>query len=98
MNESDMPFFVGIKISTQLQSQLDNPAPGTERYFKADNTEYLQIVTLGADRVIGRFVQNAFPAGGIGDVGRNVRSIVSLIARGDRIAEDAVHIYVRQTA
>jgi len=95
MSELDKQFFVGIKISTKLQSQLDNPAPGTERYFKADNTEYLQIVTLGEDRVIGRFVQNGFPVGNIGDVGRNVRSIVSLITRGDRFGDDAVHIYVR---
>jgi hypothetical protein len=95
MSELDKQFFVGIKISTKLQSQLDNPAPGTERYFKTDNTEYLQIVTLGEDRVIGRFVQNGFPVGNIGDVGRNVCSIVSLITRGDRLGDDAVHIYVR---
>jgi hypothetical protein len=95
MHELDKQFFIGIKISTKLQSQLDNPAPGTERYFKENNTEYLQIVTLGEDRVIGRFVQNGFPVGNIGDVGRNVRSIVSLITRGDRFGDDAVHIYVR---
>jgi len=95
MTELDKQFFIGIKISTKLQSQLDNPAPGTERYFKENNTEYLQIVTLGEDRVIGRFVQNGFPAGGISDVSRNVLSIVSLITRGDRIGDDSVHIYVR---
>jgi hypothetical protein len=95
MGELGKQFFIGIKISTKLQSQLDNPAPGTERYFKGDNTEYLQIVTLGEDRVIGRFVQNGFPVGNIGDVDRNVRSIVSLITRGDRFGDDAVHIYVR---
>jgi len=47
MSELGKQFFIGIKISTKLQSQLDNPAPGTERYFKENNTEYLQIVTLG---------------------------------------------------
>ena len=95
MAEINKQLFVGIKISTQLQSQLDSPAPGTERYFKEDNGEYLQIVTLGEDRVIGRLVQNGFPAGDIGNVSRNVRSIVSLITRGHRITDESVHIYVR---
>jgi len=95
MAEFDKRLFVGIKISTKLQTQLDSPAPGTERYFNQDNGEYLRIVTLGEDRIIGRFVPNGFPVGDIGDVGRNVRSIVGLITRGDSLREDSVHIYVR---
>jgi len=94
MAELNKRLFVGIKISTKLQSQLDTPAPGTERYFKQDNGEYLQIVTLGEDRVIGRFVKNGFPSGDIVDVSRNVRSIVGLITRGNNMDEDSVHIYV----
>jgi|GEM_PF-3570309 len=39
MTELDKQFFIGIKISTKLQSQLDNPAPGTERYFKCRATK-----------------------------------------------------------
>lgn len=95
MADLEKQFFVGIKISTKLQTQLDSPAPGTERYFKENNAEYLQIVTLGEDKIIGRSLQNGFPAAGITDVSRNVRSIVSLIARGDRVGDDSVHIYVR---
>jgi len=94
MAELSKRLFVGIKISTKLQNQLDSPAPGTERYFKQDNGEYLQIVTLGEDRVIGRFVKSGFPSGDIGDVSRNVRSIVGLITRGNNMDEDSVHIYV----
>ena len=94
MIEKDKRFFVGIKISKQLQNQLESPAPGTERYFKEDNSEYLQIVTFGEDRVIGRFVQNGFPACDIGNVGRNVSSIVNLITRSHSSDEDSVHIYV----
>jgi hypothetical protein len=93
--ELDKRFFVGIKISTKLQSRLDSPAAGTERYFQKDNVEYLEIVTLGEDRVIGRFVHNGFPVGDLDDISRNVRSIISLITQGDRISDDAVHIYVR---
>ena len=98
MENLDKRLFVGIKISTKLQSRLDSPAPGTERYFKQDNGEYLQIVNLGEDRVIGRFVRDGFPVGDLSDVARNVRSIVSLIAHGDRISDDSVCIYSRSLA
>jgi hypothetical protein len=46
---------------TKLQTQLDSPAPGTERYLSRQ-WEYLQIVTLGEDRIIGRFVKTVFLA------------------------------------
>lgn len=93
MVEIDKRLFVGIKISTKLQGQLDSCAPGTERYFKENNVEFLEIVTLGEERVIGRFLRDGFPANDIDNVSRNVRSIVTLITRGHRIEEDSVRIY-----
>lgn len=95
MAESDKRIFVGIKISPKLQAHLDGPAPGTERYFKQNDGEYLEIVTLGEDKIIGRFLRNGFPIGDIDDIGRNVRSIVKLITRGENIGDDAVRIYAR---
>ena len=86
--------FVGIKISTALQTELDRPAPGSKHYFEgSDNKDYLQIVNLGEDKFLGRYIQDGFPAAGIGDVSRNVCSIVKLITRGHRIEENSVHIY-----
>lgn len=94
MLEVNKRFFVGIKVSTKLQNELDSPAPGTERYFKSDGAEHLQIVTLGEEKLIGRYVKDGFPAADIDNVSRNVLSIVKLITRGHRLEEDAVHIYV----
>ena len=93
MAETGKRLFVGIMISTSLQNELNNPAPGTERYFKGDDGEFLQIVSVGDEKLIGRYVKDGFPAGDISDVSRNVRSIVKLITRGHPIGEDAVHIY-----
>ena len=93
MEEVVKRLFVGIKISKALQSELDSPAPGTEHYFKEDNRDYLEIISLGEDKLIGRYVKDGFPAAGIDDVSRNVCSIVKLITRGHRIEENAVHIY-----
>jgi len=85
--------FVGIKISPSLQNELNTPAPGTERYFKGDDEEFLQIVSLGDGKLIGRYVKDGFPVADISDVSRNVRSIVRLITRGHAVGEDSVHIY-----
>jgi hypothetical protein len=93
MAETGKRLFVGIKISTSLQNELNSPAPGTERYFKSDDGEFLQVVSLGDDKLIGRYVKDGFPVADIGDVSRNVRSIVRLITRGHAIGEDSVHIY-----
>ena len=90
----DKQFFVGMKISKDLQNRLDKPAPGTDCYFKKDNVEYLHVINLGEDRFIGRFLKDGFPVGELDNVSRNVCSIVRLITGGQRIAEDSLHIYV----
>lgn len=97
MHDRDKRLFVGIKISAKLQRELDNYARGTERYFREDRPEYLQVVTLGAEKLIGRFLQDGFPANDIDNVSRNVRSIITLITRGCRIEEDSIRIYVDST-
>jgi len=93
MYEVDKQLFIGIKISPKLQSELDNCAPGTEHYFKEDKPESLQIVSLGSEKLIGRFVRDGFPVSDIDNVSRNVCSIVKHITWGHRIAEHAVYIY-----
>ena len=87
MAETVKRLFVGIKISNTLQNELDSPAPGTERYFKGDDGEFLQVVSVGEEKLIGRYVKDGFPVGDISDVSRNVRSIVKLITRGHTIGE-----------
>jgi hypothetical protein len=93
MNDAAKRLFVGIKISTALQNELDRPAPGTQHYFEESSENSLQIVNLGEEKYIGRYIKNGFSLADIGDVGRNVCSIMKLIARGRRIEERDVHIY-----
>ena len=86
MTDEAKPLFVGIKISRALQNDLDSPAPGTKHYFEGkegkESNEYLQIVDMGEDKFIGRYIKNGYPAAGITDVSRNICSILKLIARG----------------
>jgi hypothetical protein len=94
MLEANHRLFAGIKISTQLQNELNNPAPGTERYFNAENSDYLHVITRGEEKFIGRYLNDGFPATDMANVTRNVCSIVRLIARGHRLEEKSVHIYI----
>jgi len=93
MEDENRRLFVGVRVSTTLQWDLDNCAPGTERYYKEDKPESLQIVTFGNERVIGRFLRDGFPVADIDNVSRNVRSIIALITRGSRIEEDSIRIF-----
>ena len=93
MEEGTKRLFVGLKITKALQDDLANPAPGTKQYFEGNSDEYLQIINLGEEKFIGRYVKDGFPAANIGDVSRNVCSLVKLITRGRRIEENEVHIY-----
>jgi len=93
MDDMDKRLFVGIKISPKLQRELDNCPRKAEHYFKENRPESLEIVTLGEEKLIGRFLQDGFPVSDIDNVSRNVRSIVSLITQGYRLAEDSVRIY-----
>ena len=94
MDDMDKRLFVGIKISPKLQRELDNCPRRAEHYFKENRPESLEIVTLGEEKLIGRFLKDGFPVSDIDNVSRNVRSIVTLITRGQRIDEGSVHIYV----
>ena len=93
MEEGTKRLFVGLKITKALQDDLANPAAGTKQYFEGNSDEYLQIISLGEEKFIGRYLKDGFPAASISDVSRNVCSLVKLITRGRRIEENEVHIY-----
>jgi hypothetical protein len=93
MADMSRRLFVGLKISPQLQRELDNCARGMERYLKEGDPESLQIVTLGEEKLIGRFLKDGFPARDIENVSRNVRSILTLITKGHQMSEDSIRIY-----
>ena len=93
MDEEEPRLFVGIKISSRIQRELDNRTRGTERYLKEGQPESLQIVTLGGDKFVGRFVRDGFPISDLDNISRNIRSIVTQMTQGLRLAEDSVCIY-----
>ena len=86
--------FVGIKISKALQNELDCPASATKHYLEGnEDNEYLQIINVGKQTIIGRYIKDGFPATDIGEVSRNMGSMLKLITRGRRIEENDIQIY-----
>jgi hypothetical protein len=86
--------FVGIKISKALQVDLDSPAAGTKQYFdQSNNKDYLQIINLGEQKFIGRYIDDGFPVADIGELSRNLCIMVKMITHGRRIEENDVQIY-----
>ena len=86
--------FVGIKISKALQVELDSPALGTKHYFDGnDNNESLQIIIVGEQKYIGRYIDDGFPAADIDNVSRQLCTMVKMITHGRRIEENDVQIY-----
>ena len=62
MVDDTKSLFVGIKISRALQNELDSPAPGTKHYFDGgENKDYLQIIDMGEDKFIGRYIKKWLP-------------------------------------
>jgi hypothetical protein len=99
MVESPRRFFAGVRVTAQLDNHLNSPAPGTERYFTkensaTENSEYLYVITLNDKKLIGRYLEDGFPAAELNDVSRNICSILRLIAPGHRLEEKSVHIYL----
>lgn len=94
MENTERQLFVGIKITKALQLELDSPAPGTVQYLEAaDDPDYLEVISLGEDKFIGRYLQNGYPVHGMADVSRKICSILKQITRGRRIEENEVRIH-----
>lgn len=98
MESENDGLFVGMKVSSKLQRELDHCARGAEHYFKEDQPESLRIVNFGEEKVIGRFLRDGYPVTDIDNVSRNVRSILTLITGGSRIEEDSIRIYSAHSA
>src|ERR1051325_1964923 len=85
--------FVGLKISTKLDRELDNPATGTEGFRKPEHKNYLQTVDRGEDKLIGRYVEDGISAAEIENISREISNNLKDIIPGPRVQENSLHIY-----
>jgi len=68
--------FLGLKITPKLQDGLDKCNPNDKFYFKDNNPDLLQIITIGVDKYIGKVVEQGIEYAKIEDICRNIISII----------------------
>ena len=71
--------FLALKITPKLQDGLDKCNPNNKFYFKDSNPELLQIITIDADKYIGKVVEQGIEYGKIEDICRNITSIIHIL-------------------
>ena len=68
--------FLGFKITLKLQEGLDKCNPYDTFYFKDNNPEFLQIITIESEKYIGKFIEQGIEYNKIDDICRNIISII----------------------
>ena len=84
--------FLGFKITTRLQEGLDNCNPNNKFYFKDNNPDLLQIVTLDSDKYIGKILVQGIEYRKIEDVSRNIVSILNKLCPDIPFSTDAIKL------
>ncbi len=95
-DESGEGPFVGVKITSALQRQLDECSSTHKRYFDRSEPQSLEIVTIDGEEVMGRAVEQGAPVDSLDDVARNIRSILLIICPQYAIGESKIKLYVQR--
>jgi len=86
---------IGARITNSLQEHLDKCLPTYQYYFKNDDPEYLQIVRVEGERVIGKKVKPGLPASQVSDYAENVRSILKKICPEYGLKDGDIRVYAQ---
>lgn len=85
---------IGAKITDQVQEELDKVLPAHHFYFKEDNPDYLQIVRVDGQKVIGKKLTPGMPVNKLGDYAVNVKSILKKICPDHGWSDSDIKIFV----
>jgi hypothetical protein len=86
---------IGAKISDKIQENLDKCLPAYHFYFKDNDPDYLSIVRIEGERVIGKKVGPGTPVAQVSDLASNVRSILKKICPDYSWKEADIKIFVQ---
>lgn len=85
--------FLGLKITSKLQDGLDKSSPNNKFYFKDNNPDFLQVVTIESDKYIGKVVEQGVEYKKIEDVCKNIISILNKLCPDITFAVDAIKLH-----
>jgi hypothetical protein len=84
--------FLGLKITPKLQEGLDKSIPYNKFYYKDNNPEFLQVVSVNADKYIGRMIDQGVEYRKIEDICRNIISIIHKLCPDIPVSIDSIRI------
>jgi hypothetical protein len=85
--------FLGLKITSKLQDGLDKSSPNNKFYFKDNNPDFLQVVTIESDKYIGKVVEQGVEYKKIEDVCKNIISILNKLCPDITFAVGAIKLH-----
>jgi hypothetical protein len=86
---------IGAKVTEKIQEHLDKCLPAHHFYFKDDNPDFLQIVRVEGERVIGKKVEPGIPVNSLKDNADNVMSILKKICPEYKWSESDVKVFAQ---
>jgi hypothetical protein len=84
--------FVGIKINDRLRDQLDSSNASMKPFFASNNPEYLQVMRVDSEDYIGKVTESGTSIEALGNMARNVKSMLQMICPKFALTEDAIKI------
>ncbi len=85
--------FVGIRITSRLQRQLDKCSDVDRHYFERRAPQSLQIVIIKGKQILGRPVKRGATIDSVEDAVQNIRSILLKICPQYNIGASEIKVY-----
>jgi len=86
---------IGAKVSDKIQEHLDSCIPAHQFYFKDNNPDYLQIVRVDGEKVIGKMLKPGLPVTEVGDYADNVMSILKKVCPDYKWSQSDIKVFAQ---
>jgi hypothetical protein len=84
--------FVGLKTNDKLRDQLDSSTTSMKPFFKDNNPEFLQVIQIDDTEYIGKAIESGASLESLGNIFRNVKTMIKMICPSFSVADDAIKI------
>lgn len=93
MQSDGNTIFVGIKVNDRLRDQLDSSNASMKPFFASNNPEYLQVMRIDSDDYIGKVTESGASLEALGNMLKNVKSMLQMICPKFTLQDDAIKIF-----
>jgi len=86
---------IGAKVTDRIRENLDHALPAHQFYFKDNNPDYLQILRIEGEQVIGKKVASGLNVKQLDDYASNVISILRKVCPDYRWSESEIRVFAQ---